>query len=250
MAKEDWRSSSATDGFSTLHDTDSEAEAGTLSDRAYAVIETAIMRGELEPGTRISEAMLAARFGISRGSLREAIRRLEGRKLLTRSPRQGVRVTTLSLAELMEVYELREALEGMACRLASEHMSDEDVEKLGTILDRHSENTVAEGGYFQSAGDPDFHFFIARASGNQRLEELLCGELYYLLRIYRYRSSTKPGRASSALAEHRRIVAAIRDRDPDQAEALMRLHIRRSRESLQRRELTAMGGPAVHDRPI
>lgn len=237
--------------FPTLTEDDEDSKGITLSDRAYVMIEAAIIRGELEPGARISEPALAARFGISRGSLREAIRRLEGKKLVTRAPRQGVRVMTLSLGELMEVYELREALEGMASRLATEHMSDEDIDKLDAILEQHSENTVTEGAYFQGAGDPDFHFFIARASGNKRLEELLCGELYHLLRIYRYRSSTKQGRASSALAEHRRIAQAIRARDPDLVENLMRLHIRRSRESLQRREISALGDlSAVHDREI
>lgn len=210
----------------------------TLSDQAYSIIETAIIRGELPAGTRLSEPALAARFGLSRSSLREAFIRLEGKKLLSRTPRLGVRVVSLSITQLREIYELREALEGLSCRLATDHMSDEEVSLLDRLLEQHvAERTIPTDGYFQLPGDRDFHFFIAQGSQNKMLQDMLCNELYHFLRIYRYRSSTGPGRASAALAEHKRIFMAIRERDPDKAEALMRAHVRRSWESLLRREM-------------
>jgi DNA-binding GntR family transcriptional regulator len=227
---------------SAITPSEPEPDVGTLSDRAYAILEEAIIRGTLVPGARIKEPALAAEFGISRGSLREAIRRLEGKRLLVRTPRHGVRVSSLSAPQVLEIYELREALEGMACRLATEHMSDAQVEQLQALLNDHRDSgRVGESGYFQSAGDPDFHFFIAKSSGNKRLEELLCGELYHLLRIYRYSSSTTPGRSASSFAEHTNIVEAIRRRDADEAERLMRYHIRRSRENFQRNALGIIG---------
>src|SRR5512139_1512668 len=105
------------DGFEAL-------EVRTLADRALEQIETAIMKGDLGPGTRISEVLLARTFGISRGPLREAIRRLAGRGLLEVIPHVGARVVTLSLDDLREVFDIREVLEGMACRLAAERMTD------------------------------------------------------------------------------------------------------------------------------
>src|SRR5690554_1580237 len=93
-------------------------EVRTLADRALEMIEAAIMKGDLPPGARISEAPLAKTFGISRGPVREAIRRLEGRGLLERVPHIGARVVTISIEDLLEIFDIREALEGTACRLA------------------------------------------------------------------------------------------------------------------------------------
>jgi DNA-binding GntR family transcriptional regulator len=207
-----------------------------------------IVRGELQPGARVHEPKLATMLGVSRGSIREALHRLEGKKLVVRTPNQGASVASLSPIDLIELLELREAIEGMACRLAAENMSDAEIDKLEGLLSKHDHN----GGYFQEAGDVDFHFAIAHGSRNKRLAEAITGDLYHLLRIYRYKSSTLGERAAASAAEHARILAAIRERDPDKAEMLMRLHVRRSRENLQKREFAAMldpekSGPAVVD---
>ncbi len=233
----------ARDGLQADEFREEDINSVSQADRATIAIEDAIVRGEHEPGSRIHEPKLAAKLGVSRGSIREALHRLEGRRLVVRTPNHGARVATLSLLDIMELFELREAIEGMACRLASEHMSDAEIDALERLLDRHNqEGSVGNNGYFQDAGDRDFHFAIARGSGNKQLRDQICGELYHLLRIYRYKSSTTPGRASASAAEHRRIVNAMRDRDPDKAEAMMRLHIRRSRENLQKREFRDAAG--------
>jgi DNA-binding GntR family transcriptional regulator len=210
-------------------------EIRTLADRALDMIETAIMKGELAPGTRISEVPLARTFGISRGPLREAIRRLEGRGLLERVPHVGSRVVTLSADDLLEVFDIREALEGMACRLAAERMTDDDIAAVEAVLERHRDDAALKAGeaYYQQPGDYDFHYRIAQGSGNRRIVELLCGEMYHLLRIYRYRSGAVPGRALRAFEEHRAILAALRARDGALAETLMRQHIRRARALLE-----------------
>ncbi len=102
----------------------------TLADQACDVIERAILNGDLPPGTPLGEAELASRIGISRGPLREAINRLEGRRLLQRVPHMGVRVVCLSDAEVAEIYAMREVLEGLAARLAAEHMTPEEMDAL------------------------------------------------------------------------------------------------------------------------
>lgn len=210
-------------------------EVQTLADRALEKIEAAIMKGDLAPGTRISEVLLAKTLGISRGPLREAIRRLEGRKLLERIPHVGARVVTLSLDDLLEVFEIREALEGVAARLAAARMTPEEIDAVEAVLDRHRGDAALQAGeaYYQQPGDYDFHYRIARGGKNQRIVDLLCGELYHLIRIYRYRAGAVPGRAPRAFDEHRRILAALRARNPDLAETLMREHIRRARAILE-----------------
>ena len=74
---------------------------------------------------------------------------------------------------------------------------------------------------------------LVSGSGNVRLAEMLTGDLYYLLRVYRYKSSTKPGRAQEALEEHRRIVSALAERDSVAAEAAMREHLRHARRFVE-----------------
>ncbi len=225
-----------------------KVRAQSLVDVVAERIEAAIISGDLQPGSKISEQALAASLGVSRGPLREAIRRLEGRKLLQRTANIGVRVAELSLQDLYAVLQVREALEGMACALAAQNMTDAELKALAELLDAHQQQkSIRDGtGYYQESKDFDFHFRIAKGSRNERLVQMLCEDLYYLLRVYRYKSSTKAGRAKRALQEHKDIVAALMRRDPVDAEQKMRQHLRNAREFVeeQLREAEAAPKPA------
>ena len=212
-----------------------KVQVQSLVDVVAERIEAAIISGALEPGSRISEQALAASLGVSRGPLREAIRRLEGRKLLERTPNIGVRVAALSLKDLNEILQVREALESLACALAARNMTDVEIATLASLLDSHGKQKSVQAGtgYYQESKDFDFHFRIVTGSRNDRLIHMLCGDLYYLLRVYRYKSSTKPGRAMAALNEHRAIVAALAARDPAKAEQKMREHLRNARRYVE-----------------
>lgn len=207
----------------------SKIVARSLVDVVTERLEDAIIAGNLAPGERIFEQVLASEMGISRGPLREAIRRLEGRRLLERRPNIGVRVAELSPDKLNEILMVREALEGMACRIAATRITDADIANLKKMLDDHAKSLGASEGYYQQSGDFDFHFRIAQVAGNEFLSSLISGDLYDLLRVYRYKSSTMGGRASEALAEHKKIVKALEERDPDAAEQAMREHLRNAR---------------------
>lgn len=209
----------------------SRVEARSLVDVVTERLEEAIITGEFAPGERIREQVVAATLGVSRGPLREAIRRLEGRRLLTRTTNLGVRVAELSPERLDDLLTVREALEGMACRLAATHLSDEQIAGLGRLIETHEADgdSKSDKGYYQESGDMDFHFQIANSVNNDLLTQMITGDLYDLLRIYRFKTSKMSGRAAMALAEHREIVAALQSRDPDRAETAMRTHIRNSR---------------------
>ncbi|MDM8167878.1 GntR family transcriptional regulator [Roseovarius sp.] len=210
----------------------SKIEARSLVEAVTERLEASIISGDLEPGTRLREQVLAKEYGISRGPLREAIRRLEGRRLLERKANIGVSVVALSLRRLDELLKVREALEGMACRLAAERIEQDEVDQIRKLLDEHAlrDEVLSGEGYYQQSGDFDFHFRIAKASGNEYLMDMISGDLYDLLRIYRYKSSTMTGRAVHALREHATIVDALEARDPDAAEAAMRTHIANARK--------------------
>ncbi len=204
----------------------------SLAEEAFNKLVQAITSGEFQPGQKLSEAELARQLGISRGPLREALGRLEGR-LVMRTPRIGVRVIDFDRADLEQLFFVREALEGMAARLATERMTTAELQQLHELLAHHAtQPELATGAaYHQRSRDDDFHFTIVRAARCERLEQMLLDELYYQLRIQRLRSSTRPGRAQQALGEHREIVAALASRNPDAAESTMRHHIRNARLS-------------------
>lgn len=216
-------------------------DSGTLSEHVFRRILDAIVKGDIAPGSKISEPELARVYGISRGPLREAIHRLEGQKLLVRVPHVGARVVSLSHAELLELYEIRESLEGMACRLAAQRMSTAEVDELRRILDTHERDEAFQSGrgYYQQEGDHDFHYRIIRGCGNQTLARLLCDELYQLVRMYRIQFSSTPNRPHQAFAEHHRILDAIAEGDGELAELLMRRHIAASRRNMERHFLAA-----------
>ena len=210
-------------------------ETSTLADRVCQQIITAIVKGEIKAGEKISEPELARTYGISRGPLREAIRRLEGLILVESRPNVGARVVQLSVKELLEIYRVREALEGMACRLAAINMSDDEIKALRTLLDQHQAGIEQQEGqaYFQKEGDLDFHYRIVMGSGNSKLQELLAADLYHLVRMYRYQFSLSSSRPTMALREHHQILDAIESRDEELAELLMRRHISASRRNIE-----------------
>lgn len=205
-----------------------------LTDQLFEQLSEAIVLGTFAPGAKLSEPRLAAQYGVSRGPLREAIRRLEERKLVTRAPRQGVRVVVPTPSDALELFTIREVLEGLAARQAAEHATDAEINQLRAMLQRHrvalSEPDALV--YWQATANSDFHFMIARVGRNQHLFDLLCGEYYTLFRLYRMQHRIVPGRAQRALAEHERIVEAVADRDVELAELLMRRHIASARKGL------------------
>ena len=209
--------------------------ARTLADRVFAELQEDIVRGRIAPGSRVSEQSLAARYGVSRGPMREVIRRLEARRLLECQPHVGTRVASIDYPSLLDLYVVRESLEGMAARLAAQTMTDGEIAGLRDLLVRHeAQQDVQEGvAYFQREGDLDFHYRIIQGSHSPALINMLMGELYHRVRMYRYQFSMVSDRPRRALNEHRHIVEAIAARDGEFAEMVMRRHIASARRAIE-----------------
>jgi DNA-binding GntR family transcriptional regulator len=218
------------------HSVDTSADTGTtLAEQLFRTLNQAILDGELAPGSKISEPALARRYGVSRGPLREALHRLQERRLITRSANQGARVVQLSAQGLAEIFTVREALEGIAAREAATKATPDERHALTQTLLRHrAELSDADGPNRPPlTANRDFHFLIAQASRNPLLIQLLCLELYPLLRLYR--GGGEPSEPVwRALEEHQRILDAIDDRDPELAELQMRRHIAAARARRER----------------
>ncbi len=209
----------------------------TTADKIFVQMQRAIVEGDILAGSKISEPELAKQYQVSRSTLREALNRLEKCHLIERKANVGSRVVECTTQGLLELYIAREALEGMACRQAALHMTDKEIVDMQTMLKQHATAQALKDGvaYYQEEGDLDFHYKVIIGSHNQQLINLICGQLYHLVRMYRCQFGMNSPRASRAFDEHSRIIEAISDRDGELAELLMRRHIAASRKNIEKK---------------
>lgn len=192
---------------------------------AYSQLKDLIKEGTLAPGSRITESDLSARLGMSRTPVREAIYRLEGEGLLTHEPRRGLTVTLLDHQMILELYTMREVLEGTAAKLAAQHASDTEIEALSEFID--TEEELIRRGELTSKINGKIHALIYLAAHNRHLMRILDG-----LTVLSLLPTTLDDqqRAEEAHRQHREIFDAIRDRNPGRAEAAIQEHIRAARK--------------------
>lgn len=209
--------------------------AVTAADKVFQQLQHDIVEGAIPAGSKISEPGLAKRFEISRSTLREALNRLEKCQLIERKPNVGSRVVQCTIEGLLELYITREALEGMACRQAAQNMSDDEIAHMQDMLKVHAQTQELKDGtaYYQEEGNLDFHYKVILGSHNKQLIDLICGQLYHLVRMYRCQFGMHSPRASRAFEEHANIIHAIAQRDGELAEMLMRKHIAASRKNIE-----------------
>ncbi len=207
----------------------------TTADKVFDTLLHAIVEGKITSGSKISEPELAKKHDISRSTLREALNRLEKCHLIERKPNVGSRVVECTRESLLEIYIVRESLEGMACRQAAINMTEGEINEMQEMLKRHAASQDLKDGiaYYQEEGDLDFHYKVILGSHNQQLINILCGQLYHLVRMYRFQFAMNSPRATRAFQEHSRIIEAIADRDGELAELLMRRHIAASRKNIE-----------------
>src|SRR5256886_13298835 len=164
----------------------------TLWQRAYEYLREEILSERLQPGTELQEVALSQELGVSRGPIREAISRLAAEGLVTVRPRRGAVVRLLSKEEFLELYQVREALEMMAVRLAVPRLGQQDLatlEGLIAAMSRYAERGEVVQFFEANAA---FHAHLLEASGNQKLRELY-GQLLGQMGRYRMRSLTLRG---------------------------------------------------------
>jgi DNA-binding GntR family transcriptional regulator len=193
-----------------------------LRDQVCNALRSSIIEGRLPPSTLLREERLAAELQVSRTPLREAIRQLAEEGFVEQAPRRGARVASLTPDMVREVYEVREALEGMAARLAAQRIDDSRVARLKERLENLRPRIAA--GDFSDTGDL-VHEEIFAACGNSRLRRLMAvyrGKVAWIQRTA-FRMSE---RLDLAYQEHESIVRALECRDSEWAEAAVRRHIR------------------------
>lgn len=204
-------------------DTSSTAEA------VFTALSSAIVSRELPPGWRLAEERLAAIFEVSRTPIREALTRLASSGLASRDDRGTLRVQMLTAEKILEVYSVRVALEGLAASLAAQVATSLVVVELEQVNDAYA--AAAEHQDFHRMADLnlDFHATIARASRNELLVNFI-GQIHTWIRRIPTTTLTFPGRVTTSIDEHRELIAAIGQRDPQRSEEVARKHMRQAEQ--------------------
>jgi DNA-binding GntR family transcriptional regulator len=196
----------------------------------YSTLREAILRGVLIAGERLSEIPLASYFNRSRTPVREAILRLEAERLAERSSRRGFVVASISREEILEVYSVREVLDGLAARLAAHSIRASEMQSLRWLKEQAAEAASKKDYGRMLDVHIQFHEDVARASGNGMLLEMM-QQIHDRVRRFPTTTFSHPGRAAEALEEHEALLSALERRDADEAERLARVHMSRAMQA-------------------
>ena len=193
-----------------------------MRDVAYDILRQAIISNKLAPGVRLLEEHIARELNVSRTPLREALKVLENEGFVQRLLSGGYQVAALSDTELDNLYSIRLVLEGLAARKAAEHVTPEALDAIEEWNEQMKSYWLKQRNEEALQAGRSFHAEIYRASQNENLALLLqrLGD-----QIARYRYYSIVHRVPEAHEDHSAIVAALRARDPDRAEALSRAHV-------------------------
>ncbi len=202
-----------------------------LRELVFESLREAIIQGVLKPGERLMEIQLAEEIGVSRTPIREAIRKLELDGFVVMVPRKGAFVAGISMKDIIEVFEVRTALEGLAASLAADRITDDEMDELERSLAVYAEECAKTDLDGIVSSDTHFHELIYQASRNERLSQIIV-HLKEQIQRFRKTSLSQPGRSKDAVEEHRRIVEAIGMRDSELAMNMAREHIEAAEQIL------------------
>ncbi|MDT7567174.1 MAG: hypothetical protein QOG76_5798 [Pseudonocardiales bacterium] len=188
-------------------------------------IRAAIADGEFVPDQRLVEADLSERFGASRASVRTALVQLTSEGLVERVQNRGARVRAISLAEAIEMTEVRMALEGLCAAKAAERLTDDNRDQLRGIGSAMQAAVAAGDLLGYSEQNKELHALI-RALGGQTTARAILERLRGQNVRHQFQLAMQPGRAAASLPQHLEIIEALCAGDPDAAEAAMRRHLR------------------------
>jgi len=193
------------------------------------VLREAIVTNTLKPGTRLRADDLAKKLGVSKTPVREALRKLQAEDLITVQPGNALTVKSISEEQLFEIYYTREALEGMAARLAAEKAGQIELARLRVIHDEMKAAGVAGHVRQLRQLSGEFQLAVFRAARNDTLYRLLV-HLQEQIRQFGGTTLTQQGRAKEVIAYAKALVAAIEQRNGDAAERVARENRRRTLE--------------------
>lgn len=236
---------------------DLKVSAISVRQQAVEKLRSAIFAGVFEPGDRLVELELCERLGVSRPSLREALRTLEAEKLVTILPNRGPSIATLSWEEADQIYRVRTLLEGEAAAQFAERAGPEQIREMQSALRAFIEADKMSNAAGRVRSTSDFYDVIMHGCANKIIQDVLEG-LIARISFLRARSMSKPGRAKFSAREMKRILTAIAEKDPKAAREAASAHVEAARlaaratyrETVRDRALGASTSKKVNRRTI
>lgn len=204
-----------------------------LRDVVFNTLRQAILTGDLKPGERLMEIHLANKLGVSRTPIREAIRKLELEGLVTMIPRRGAEVAQITEKSMMDVLEVRRAMDALCVELACQRISEEELAVLKDACEAFAEAVKSKDIKVIAKADVTLHDIIVQATGNSRLVQLI-NNLSEQMYRYRFEYLKDCSRHESLIEEHKLIYESIVKRDKKAASDAAKLHIDNQEQAIIR----------------
>jgi DNA-binding GntR family transcriptional regulator len=213
----------------------------TLHEEIVTNLREMIMTGELREGDKIKESDLCISMGISRTPLREALRILSVEKIIIHVPNKGSYVCNPSIEEIKEMFDVMSVLEGVCARYAAEKITDSDFARLKKLHEKLEEyyNCRDQKNYIKF--NNLYHSFLQELAGNQTCNQIINGLRQKIL-LYRFKSLNLPGRFEKSIEEHRELLKAFKERDPERAEVLIKIHLKNQSDAVEKLSQKLAGG--------
>ncbi|MGN0240520.1 MAG: GntR family transcriptional regulator [Candidatus Weimeria sp.] len=204
-----------------------------LRDVVFQTLRDAILKGELQPGERLMEIHLANKLGVSRTPIREAIRMLEKEGLAVTIPRKGAQVAQMTEKDLLDVLEIRDALDELAVSDACKRMEKEDFEQLEKAMNDFVEVTKTKDVRAIVEADEAFHNVIYSSTKNPKLWHIIKNLKEQMYR-YRYEYVKQDKDYNDLVEDHSKIVDGLKRKDVDYVRAVMHNHLQNQVDSVSR----------------
>lgn len=208
-----------------------DKKSASLEEQVTATLEEEILTGKLAAGTALTEQSLSTRLGVSRTPIRAALHTLGEEGLISLVPNRGAVVVGVTRDDLIDIYNIRMRLEGLASATAAKRISPEDIGRLRESVELAEFYIQKNDTEHLKELDTAFHSVIYRASGNRMLCKTL-SELHRNITSYRKLSLSVPGRLERSVGEHREILEAIESGDSERADRLTSAHIAAALENM------------------
>jgi DNA-binding GntR family transcriptional regulator len=202
---------------------------GSKQETAYQTIKTAILENKIDPDKMLVESSLCEMLGFSKTPIREALKRLTAEGFVTSIPEKGTFVTKLTIDEMIQLYDVREVLEGLAARLCALRSDKKLIHSLGKLMHRLEEdlqkknNIDFKSSHDYNKTDMQFHDVVIHGCHN---DKLISFSKTMIAQIYRFALRADHDRQKLSFFEHKKVYEAISQGDSDGAERLMREHIK------------------------
>jgi phosphonate utilization transcriptional regulator len=217
------------------HPTIAQLRSASLSSAAQQEIERMILAGELAPGTKLAEAWLSERLGVSRGPIREAFRMLEEAGLVRQEKNRGVFVRDIPVDEAIEIYDLRAVMDELVGRRLAGRLATEQLRRARAIVENMDQAARSGDVDAYHLLNLEFHDALVEFAGNRKMAAIY-RKLVKELALFRRRNLGDAGVLPHSAAEHRQILKAIASGDAEAAGRAMYDHVIESKERMLRGE--------------